>query len=60
MIHDPIFRAVAEGIGIDPDGPGTNGDLEALIAGQATLRYTLDGNEQLVASIDHLESPCSA
>jgi hypothetical protein len=63
VISNPIFRAVADGVGLDPDGPTTDGDMESLIAGNAVVKVTLDGNDQLVATIvdeDHLEPSCSA
>jgi hypothetical protein len=63
VIGNPLFRAVAEGVGLDPDGPTTDGDMESLIAGKAVVKVTLDGNDQLVATIvdeDHLEVSCSA
>jgi hypothetical protein len=63
VIGNPIFRAVADGVGLDPDGPTTDGDMESLIAGQAVVRVTLDGNDQLVATVVdeyHLEPSCSA
>jgi hypothetical protein len=63
VISNPLFRAVAEGVGLDPDGPTTDGDMESLIAGQAIVRVTLDGNDQLVATVideARLEPSCSA
>jgi hypothetical protein len=63
VISNPIFRAVADGLGLDLDGPTTDGDMESLIAGKAIVRVTLDGNDQLVATVvdeDHLEPSCSA
>jgi hypothetical protein len=63
VIGNPIFRAIADGVGLDPDGPTTDGDMESLIAGRAIVRVTLDGNDQLVATVideDHLETPCAA
>jgi hypothetical protein len=63
MIDHPIFRAVADGLGLDPDGPTTDGDMGSLIAGRAAIKVTLDGNDQLVAIVideAHLEPSCSA
>lgn len=42
MISNALFRAVAAGVGLDPNGDTTDDDMAALVAERAVLEYRVD------------------